>query len=70
MDTIGNSSLKISLFNEYDYLVFALMLGISLAIGVYFGWIDKSEKTGDEYLHGSGKMKIVPIAVSLLARYM
>lgn len=54
-------------FNTYDYLVFVLMLCISAAIGVYFGFFSKGEETTEEYLHGGKQMKTLPIAISLVA---
>lgn len=54
-------------FNSYDYVVFVLMLCISAAIGVYFGFFSKSEETTEEYLHGGKQMKTLPIAISLVA---
>lgn len=55
-------------FSTIDYIVFVFMLSISAGIGVYFGFFSKSKNTTDEYLMGSKKMKIVPIAISLIAR--
>ena len=51
-----------------DYTVFGIMLSISLAIGIYFGYFDGKQKTEGEYLHGGKNMKVIPIAVSLIAR--
>lgn len=54
-------------FQSTDYIVFAFMLSISAAIGVYFGFFDKSADTTDEYLMGGKRMKTLPIAISLVA---
>lgn len=54
-------------FQSTDYIVFAFMLSISAAIGVYFGFFDKSADTTDEYLMGGKRMKTFPIAISLVA---
>ncbi|XP_068152991.1 sodium-coupled monocarboxylate transporter 2-like [Drosophila tropicalis] len=54
-------------FNSTDYTVFALVLSISAAIGVYFGFFNKGEDTTDEYLMGGKRMKTIPIAISLVA---
>ncbi|KAF5306692.1 hypothetical protein FQR65_LT07247 [Abscondita terminalis] len=43
------------------------MLGISLAIGIYFGFFGKKQNTADEYLKGGKQMSAVPIAISLIA---
>nr|XP_016923862.2 sodium-coupled monocarboxylate transporter 2-like [Drosophila suzukii] len=55
------------IFNTTDYVVFALMLGISAAIGVYFGFFAKGADTTEEYLMGGKRMKTIPIAISLVA---
>ncbi|SPP82652.1 blast:Sodium-coupled monocarboxylate transporter 2 [Drosophila guanche] len=54
-------------FNSTDYVVFSLMLSISAAIGVYFGFFAKGEDTTEEYLMGGKRMKTIPIAISLVA---
>ncbi|XP_052835315.1 sodium-coupled monocarboxylate transporter 2 [Drosophila gunungcola] len=55
------------IFNSTDYAVFALMLGISASIGVYFGFFAKGADTTEEYLMGGKRMKTIPIAISLVA---
>lgn len=54
-------------FGNVDYFVFVLMLGASAAVGIYFGFFSKSKNTTDEYLMGGKRMKIIPIAISLVA---
>lgn len=56
-------------FHNIDYVVFGALLMVSMAIGVYFGYFSKSEQTTEEYLLGGRKMKTIPIAISLIARY-
>ncbi|KAH8332877.1 hypothetical protein KR074_012352 [Drosophila pseudoananassae] len=55
------------IFNSTDYIVFSLMLSISAAIGVYFGFFAKGADTTEEYLMGGKRMKTIPIAISLVA---
>lgn len=57
-------------FTIADYSVFGVLLTASLAIGLYFGFFSKEEQTTEEYLLGGHKMKTVPIAISLVARYI
>jgi Na+/proline symporter len=48
------------------------MLAICASIGVYFGFFEKKSKAiADEsdYLVGGRRMKIFPVAMSLIARY-
>lgn len=67
---------KISMqkFGMPDYIVFIVMLVICALIGVYFGFFEKKPaKQCDEesdYLVGGRQMKVVPIAMSLIARYI
>lgn len=54
-------------FHWTDYVVFGILLVISLVIGVYFGFFSKQDTT-NEYLYGGKKMGFFPVAVSLLSR--
>lgn len=55
-------------FSTEDYSVFVVMLSISAGIGIYFGFFQgKKNQTTEDYLLGGRKMKIFPIAVSLIA---
>lgn len=56
------------LFSWYDYGIFALMLGFSAVIGIYFGCFGSKQSTTSEYLLGSKSMKVIPIVISLVAR--
>uniref|UniRef100_T1GN66 Uncharacterized protein n=1 Tax=Megaselia scalaris TaxID=36166 RepID=T1GN66_MEGSC len=52
---------------EYlDYTIVFLSLGSSIAIGVYYGFFNKS-KTSEDYMFGNRQMKVLPIAISLVA---
>lgn len=63
-----NTPAGINHFTGVDYTVFAAMLGVSAAIGLWFGCCQKGEQTTEEYLLGGRKMKTIPIAISLVAR--
>ncbi|XP_034484338.1 sodium-coupled monocarboxylate transporter 2-like [Drosophila innubila] len=54
-------------FGLSDYTVFIVMLSISAAIGVYFGFFAKAKNTTEEYLRGGKKMQALPIAISLVS---
>lgn len=70
------SSLKSSLqkFGWQDYSVFVLMLISCSFVGVYFGYKDKRKRSRNDdrgvldYLVGGRKMKVFPVAMSLVAR--
>ncbi|XP_050316643.1 sodium-coupled monocarboxylate transporter 1-like [Bactrocera neohumeralis] len=72
--SVGNNTLGavIHQFNHFsfgtiDYVVFVLMLSASLIIGIYFGFFGHGADNTDEYLLGGRRMKIIPIAFSLVA---
>lgn len=54
-------------FSWVDYVVFVLMLAISAVVGVYWGFM-KKQTTQTDYLLGGRNMKVVPVAMSLVAR--
>jgi solute carrier family 5 (sodium-coupled monocarboxylate transporter), member 8/12 len=55
------------LFGAVDYTVFLVMLAVSTSVGIYFGCFAKSADSTEEYLMGGRRMKILPIAISLMA---
>lgn len=61
---------RLLLFSWYDYSIFATMLGFSAVIGIYFGCFGTKQSTTGEYLLGSKSMKVIPIVISLVARYV
>lgn len=56
-------------FGIIDCIVLGGLLAISLIIGLYFG-CRKKKQTAEEYLLGNKKMKVFPIGISLVARYV
>lgn len=57
-------------FGPWDYTVFAAMLLVSLAIGVWFAVKGGKQKTQGEYLMANRSMTIVPVAISILVSFM
>lgn len=55
-----------SSFGYVDYSVLIFILSVSLGIGFFF--YGDSSKSTEEYLLGGRKMKVIPIAISLIAR--
>jgi len=53
-------------FGWEEYTVFALMLAVSAAIGVYFWW--RGQKNNAEFLLGGQGMSTLPMTLSLVAR--
>ncbi|XP_033759643.1 sodium-coupled monocarboxylate transporter 1-like [Pecten maximus] len=56
-------------FHVADYVVFAGMILISLGIGVYSACSGGGQKTTLEYLVGNRRLKMLPVAVSLVVTF-
>ncbi|XP_015112809.1 sodium-coupled monocarboxylate transporter 1 [Diachasma alloeum] len=56
-------------FGWIDYTFFTLLMGVSLAIGIYFGFFKKQDNT-TEYFLGGKTMNYCPIAMSILASHV
>ncbi|XP_007465405.1 PREDICTED: sodium-coupled monocarboxylate transporter 1 [Lipotes vexillifer] len=60
----------IGTFVVWDYLVFAGMLLISAAIGIYYAFAGGGQQTSRDFLMGGRSMTAVPVAMSLTASFM
>ena len=67
LDLLSKEKL-IEKFDAGNYAVFAAMLFISAAIGVFFWW--KGQKNTDEILMASKSMSTFPMTLSLVASFM
>ncbi len=67
MNELFDKEELIAKFGWEEYLVFALMLGVSAAIGVFFWW--KGQHDNAEFLLGGQSMGTLPMTLSLVARY-
>lgn len=58
-------------FAVADYLVFASVLILSAAVGIYYALRDgkQSKSNADTYLIGNRKLPLIPVALSLLVSY-
>ncbi|XP_063616887.1 sodium-coupled monocarboxylate transporter 1-like isoform X3 [Cydia splendana] len=56
-------------FSWVDYVVFVFMLAISALVGIYWGFM-KKQTTQSDYLLGGRNMKVVPVAMSLVASFV
>ncbi|XP_055604763.1 uncharacterized protein LOC129752995 [Uranotaenia lowii] len=78
--SVDEISKSLQRFNWPDYLVFVMMLLICICIGIFYGYQDhkkhKKRQTARrdsealDYLVGGRKMKIFPVAVSLVASWI
>lgn len=58
--------MSISVFGVVDYVVFLLVLLISLGIGVYYTYSEKGAKSTTHFLMGDDKMRLFPVSISIL----
>lgn len=56
-------------FDWIDYSIFISLLLLSLLIGLYYGFFQK-QNTTSEYLFGGKTMNYIPVATSILARFV
>ncbi|XP_064456965.1 uncharacterized protein LOC135367605 [Ornithodoros turicata] len=66
----GGSAHLAARFTEWDYMVFAGMLCISAAIGLYYACSGSKQATTAEFLMGNRNMQVIPVALSILASFM
>ncbi|KAM6321178.1 sodium-coupled monocarboxylate transporter 1-like [Aegotheles albertisi] len=57
-------------FTVWDYVVFAAMLLVSAAIGIYYAFAGGGQKTSKDFLMGGRSMSALPVALSLSASFM
>ena len=57
-------------FVPADYAVFALMLLVSAAVGVYYAWADRSRAGTGDFLMGGRSLTALPVSLSLTAGFM
>src|SRR5437870_5574869 len=55
-------------FGVWDYVVFSGMLGISIAIGIFYAC--KGQKSTSDVLVGGKSMGVIPVAASIMATFM
>ncbi|XP_022088056.1 sodium-coupled monocarboxylate transporter 1-like [Acanthaster planci] len=58
------------LFQVWDYVVFGLMLAVSVFIGIYYGCTGGKQKTTKEFLLADRNMNPIPVAMSLVASFI
>ncbi|XP_013882462.1 sodium-coupled monocarboxylate transporter 1 isoform X2 [Austrofundulus limnaeus] len=59
-----------SSFVALDYVVFALMLVVSAAVGIYFAWTDRGQSNSGDFLMGGRRLTALPVSLSLTASFM
>lgn len=57
-----------ALFGWIEYTIFAVVVILSMAIGVFYGFFKKNNKTNEDFLVGGRSMSIFPVTLSLVCR--
>lgn len=57
-------------FKAADYVVFAIMLVVSAAVGVYYAWADRGQSSSSDFLTGGRRLTALPVSLSLTASFM
>ena len=57
-------------FTIPDYVVFAIILAIASAIGLFYGCVGNKQSSTSEFLMAGRSMSVLPVALSLLASFM
>ena len=57
-------------FTAWDYVIFAVVLAIAAAIGLYYGCTGNKQNSTSEFLMAGRSMSVMPVALSLLASFM
>lgn len=67
---MSGDSLGAGSFAGADYTVFALMLVVSAAVGVYYAWADRGQRSSGDFLMGGRSLTALPVSLSLTASFM
>ena len=60
----------VSGFHVVDYVIFGVILAVSLSIGLYHAFTGGKQRTTKEYFHGGGYLKTLPVALSILVSFV
>ncbi|KAM9334471.1 sodium-coupled monocarboxylate transporter 1 [Symphorus nematophorus] len=67
---MSGDSLVAGSFAAADYVVFALMLVVSAAVGVHYAWADRGQLSSGDFLIGGRRLTALPVSLSLTASFM
>uniref|UniRef100_A0A9J7YGA2 Solute carrier family 5 member 6 n=2 Tax=Cyprinus carpio TaxID=7962 RepID=A0A9J7YGA2_CYPCA len=56
-------------FTIIDYVIFALLLVASMAIGLYYAFTGGRQRTTQEFMYADRSMKCLPLSLSLMATF-
>ena len=63
-----NNNTMLNTFHWLDYLIFVLVLVLSLLVGVYFAYRSRNDDN-EEFLRGSRDLTCIPVSMSLVVTY-
>lgn len=69
-DSFNGTASAVVEFSHVDYAIVTVLLLISLAIGVFIAFFHNGGQTTDDFMFGGFNMSILPVALSLLARWI
>uniref|UniRef100_A0A9J8CEJ0 Solute carrier family 5 member 6 n=1 Tax=Cyprinus carpio carpio TaxID=630221 RepID=A0A9J8CEJ0_CYPCA len=61
--------MKMHYFTIIDYVIFALLLVASMAIGLYYAFTGGRQRTTQEFMYADRSMKCLPLSLSLMATF-
>lgn len=57
-------------FHIADYILFGIMLAVSVVIGLYYVIRDRKDHSTEQYLLGNRNMMVGPVALSMLSSFI
>ncbi|XP_073337299.1 sodium-coupled monocarboxylate transporter 1-like [Pagrus major] len=67
---MSGDSLVAGSFVIADYVVFSLMLVVSVAIGFYFAWANRGQQNSRDFLTAGRRLTAFPVSMSMTANFM
>lgn len=57
-------------FSVFDYVVFAVTLGLSASIGLFYAIKDRKSQDTEDFLLGGRSLHVIPVSLSLLSSFI
>lgn len=67
-ETIFDGKNYAALFGWLEYCIFGLVVIMSMGIGVFYGFFNKTNSTAEDVLVGGRNMPVFPVTLSLVCR--
>lgn len=69
-ETIFDGKNYADLFGWPEYLIFGIVVALSMGIGVFYGFFSSQNKTTDDFLVGGRNMNPFPVSLSLVCSFI